>query len=94
METSESSNETRSAEEILTTIAQLEYRSHKTVEEVSGQVSEMNLLLTQINRRLWAQNIVAWVQLIGLVLMVLLWVALVVALLLGVPLAVDLFQIP
>ncbi len=90
----ETSNETRSAEEILTTIAQLEYRSHKAVAELSGQVSEMNLLLTQINRRLWAQNIVAWVQLIGLVVLVLLWVALVVALLLGVPLALDAFQIP
>ncbi len=94
METSEKLNEPRSAEEILTTIAQLEYRSHKAVEELSGQVSEINLALTQINRRLWAQNIVAWVQLIGLVLVVLLWVALLVALVLGVPLAVNTFQIP
>jgi hypothetical protein len=71
----------RSSEEILTTIAQLEYRNHQAVEELSEQLAETNVLLGQISRRLLAQSVVAWIQLIGLVLIVLLILLFVVGLL-------------
>lgn len=85
------SDEERSPEETLTTIAQLEYRNHKAIEELSEQASQANLLLKQISRRLWAQNIMAWIQLITFVLVILLYVLLLIGVL-GLPPLLRLLQ--
>lgn len=86
--------ETRSVEEILTTIAQLEYRNHKTVEKLSDEVSQMNVLLGRVNRRLWAQNVVAWIQLVALAVAIVVLIVVFIAMMAGLPVAVDWLRIP
>lgn len=90
----DTADEKRSVEEILTTIAQIEYRNHKAVQTLSDEVSELNVLLGRVSRRLWAQNLVAWIQLVTLAVIVVIWVVIFVAMLAGVPVGLRGFGFP
>ena len=74
----ETSSQDCSTEEILTTIGQLAYRNYKAIEELTEEASQANLLLKQIDRRSWVQNIVAWIQLITVFFVILVYVLLLI----------------
>ena len=90
----DTAEEKPSVEDMLKTIAQIEYRNHKAVQTLSDEVSQLNVLLERVSRRLWAQNIVAWIQLVALALIVVIWVVIFVAMVAGVPVGLRGIRFP
>ena len=62
-------------------LEQLEHNHQRTTEvlaSVAEQFDHTNLMLERISRRLWAQNLVAWAQIVLFVVGLLIWILMVV----------------